>query len=82
MGYEGLQVNIYLSSCRLIPYVEITWLSKAPAWTKIDDILGKLEKHYPFQKSVLSLLLNHRCTTQEHSVKVVLGAKQGLLLYL
>jgi hypothetical protein len=30
----------------LIPYAEITWLSKAPAWTKIDDILGKLEKDY------------------------------------
>lgn len=46
MGYEGLQVNIYLSAHRLIPYAEITWVSKAPAWTKIDDILGKLEKHY------------------------------------
>ena len=42
MGYEGLQVNIYLSAHRLIPYVEITWISKAPAWTKIDDIFGKL----------------------------------------
>ena len=46
MGYEGLQVNNYLSARRLIPFVEITWISKAPTWTKIDDILGKLEKHY------------------------------------
>ena len=44
MGYEGLQVNNYLSARRLIPFVEITWISKAPTWTKIDDILGKLEK--------------------------------------
>ncbi len=41
-GYEGLQVTIYLSSKRLIPYVEMTWESKAPSFAKIDDIVGKL----------------------------------------
>jgi len=45
-GYEGLQVTIYLSSKRLIPYVEMTWESKAPSFAKIDDIIGKLKKHY------------------------------------
>ena len=42
MGYEGLQVNIYLSAHQLVPYVEISWTEKAPAWTKIDDVLDKL----------------------------------------
>ena len=42
MGYEGLQVTIYLSSKRLIPYVEMTWESKAPIFAKIDDVIGKL----------------------------------------
>ncbi len=46
MGYEGLQVTIYLSSKRLIPYVEMTWQSKAPSFAKIDDIIAKLTKHY------------------------------------
>lgn len=46
MGYEGLQVIVYLSSKRLIPYVEINWLSKAPVFTKIDNIIEKLTKHY------------------------------------
>lgn len=46
MGYEGLQVVIYLSSKRLIPYVEINWESKAPSFAKIDDVIGKLQKHY------------------------------------
>ena len=42
MGYEGLQVTIYLSSKRLIPYVEMTWDSKAPSFAKSDDVIGKL----------------------------------------
>lgn len=46
MGYEGLQVMIYLSARRLIPYVEINYRSKAPITTKVDDILAKLTKHY------------------------------------
>jgi len=46
MGYEGLQVIIYLSSKQLIPYIEIHWLNKAPVVTKVDDILAKLTKHY------------------------------------
>ncbi len=46
MGYEGLQVTIYLSSKRLIPFVEMSWEAKAPSFAKIDDIIGKLRKHY------------------------------------
>lgn len=46
MGYEGLQVIIYLSSKRLVPYVEVHWQSKAPVFTKIDDLIGKITKHY------------------------------------
>jgi len=45
-GYEGLQVTIYLSSKRLIPYVEMTFEAKAPIFAKIDDVIGKLQKHY------------------------------------
>jgi len=29
-GYEGLSVTIFLSSKRLVPYVEITFEKKAP----------------------------------------------------
>jgi hypothetical protein len=29
-GYEGLSVTIFLSSKRLIPYVELTYEKKAP----------------------------------------------------
>ena len=46
MGYEGLQVHIYLSSKKLIPYVEVQWLKKAPLFAKIDDIILKLKNHY------------------------------------
>lgn len=46
MGYEGLQVVIYLSAKRLIPYVELNYSSKAPISSKVDDIIGKLQKHY------------------------------------
>ena len=46
MGYEGLAVHIYLSARRLIPYIEITYTSKAPSFAKIDDIAALLEKHY------------------------------------
>jgi hypothetical protein len=41
-GYEGLSVTIFLSSKRLIPYVEITYERQAPISTKVDDILFKL----------------------------------------
>ena len=46
LGYEGLQIIVYLSSKRLIPYVEVTWKSKAPTTVKVDDIVEKLQKHY------------------------------------
>jgi hypothetical protein len=46
MGYEGLQIVIYLSARRLIPYCEISYQSKAPLSAKVDDILAKLKKHY------------------------------------
>jgi hypothetical protein len=46
MGYEGLQVIIYLSSKRMIPFVEIHYLQKAPVFTKVDDVMDKLKKHY------------------------------------
>ncbi len=42
LGYEGLQIIIYLSSQRLIPCVEVTWTAKAPNTVKIDDIMQKL----------------------------------------
>lgn len=46
MGYEGLQVIIYLSARRMIPYVEVQWESKSSVHAKIDDLIGKLTKHY------------------------------------
>ena len=41
-GYEGLSVTVFLSSKRLIPYVEITYERKAPISAKVDDVLFKL----------------------------------------
>jgi hypothetical protein len=46
LGYEGLQVVIYLSAKRLIPCVEVTFARKAPAMAKVDDVVEKLRKHY------------------------------------
>lgn len=37
---------MYLSSKRLIPYVELIYRSKASISSKVDDIIGKLTKHY------------------------------------
>jgi len=62
-GYEGLQINIFLSAKRLIPYVEITYEKKAPAFAKIDDPIAMLKKHYgtlytdatTFEEKVLSV---------------------------
>lgn len=39
LGYEGLQIIIYLSSQRLIPCVEVSFTAKAPSSVKIDDIV-------------------------------------------
>jgi hypothetical protein len=41
-GYEGLSVTIFLSSKRLIPYVELTYEKKAPIQAKVDDITEKI----------------------------------------
>jgi hypothetical protein len=41
-GYEGLSVTIFLSSKRLIPYVELTYEKKAPIQAKVDDIMEKI----------------------------------------
>lgn len=30
----------------MIPFVEMTWEAKAPSFAKIDDVIGKLRKHY------------------------------------
>ena len=38
MGYKGLQVVIYLSSKRLVPFVEIKYEERAPVWAKVDDV--------------------------------------------
>lgn len=46
MGYEGLQVTIYLSARRLIPFVEIKYEKKAPAFAKVDNVEDKLRNHY------------------------------------
>jgi hypothetical protein len=46
MGYEGLSVTIFLSSKKLVPYVEMTYEKKAPIATKIDDIVNKIQEHY------------------------------------
>ena len=46
LGYEGLQVVVYLSAKRLIPCVEVTFARKAPAAAKVDDVVEKLRKHY------------------------------------
>jgi hypothetical protein len=45
-GYEGLSVDISLSAKRLIPYVQINYTSKAPAYTNIDNLKEILSKHY------------------------------------
>jgi len=45
-GYEGLSVDITLSKKRLIPFLQITYESKAPAFANIDKIEEKLGKHY------------------------------------
>ena len=42
LGYENLQVIIYLSSKRLIPCVEMHYTAKAPIASKVDDIMAKL----------------------------------------
>jgi hypothetical protein len=41
-GYEGLSVTIFLSSRRLVPYVEMTFEKKAPIQAKIDDVIDKI----------------------------------------
>ena len=46
MGYEGLSIDVHLSSKFLVPLVKITWLKKAPAFANIDDIEAKLKNHY------------------------------------
>lgn len=49
-GYRDLQVNIYLSSKRLIPYVQIQFSHQAEnlllATNQNHDIRAMLEKHY------------------------------------
>jgi hypothetical protein len=45
-GYQNLSVSIYLSAKRLVPYIEIDYSEKAPAWAKTDDLKEKLLKHY------------------------------------
>lgn len=46
VGYEGLSVTIFLSSKRLVPFVELTFEKQAPTASKIDDILFKIKEHY------------------------------------
>jgi len=45
-GYEGLSVDLTLSKKRLIPYLQISYEKKAPAFALSDNIKEKLEKHY------------------------------------
>ena len=45
-GYEGLSVDITLSKKRLVPFLQISFDQKAPAFANIDNIKEKLEKHY------------------------------------
>ena len=41
-GYEGLSVDVTLSKKRLIPFAQITYENKAPAFANIDKITEKL----------------------------------------
>lgn len=47
-GYEGLSIDISLSSKFLVPLVKISYTKIAPSGAKdqIDDIEGKLRDHY------------------------------------
>lgn len=45
-GYEGLSVTVYLSSKRLIPFVEVTFEKQAPISAKVDDVIFKIQEHY------------------------------------
>ena len=38
MGYEGLSVDIHLSAKYLVPFVQVTWQKKAPAFANVDNI--------------------------------------------
>ena len=63
MGYEGLSIDITLSSKFLVPLVEIMYTKKAPACANIDEIEDKLRDHYgkiytdpiAYQKEVLDV---------------------------
>lgn len=48
IGYEGLSIDITLSSKFLVPLVQISYTKIAPSGAKdqIDDIEGKLRDHY------------------------------------
>lgn len=42
-GFENLQIQIYLSPCTLIPYIDISYNRKA---RNQDDIYTILKEHY------------------------------------
>ena len=62
-GYEGLSIDITLSSKYLKPLIQITYTKKAPAFANIDDIEAKFTNHYGqiwtdaalYQKEVLDV---------------------------
>ena len=41
-----MSIDITLSKKRLIPFLQISFEQKAPAFANIDNIKEKLEKHY------------------------------------
>ena len=45
-GYEGLSIDITLSAKRLIPYYQISYVKKAPAFANVDNLPDKLKKHF------------------------------------
>ena len=45
-GYEGLVLEISLSSKRLFPFIKIQYEKKAPAFANVDNLNEKLQKHY------------------------------------
>lgn len=45
-GYEGLSIDVTLSKKRLIPFMQINYTDKAPAFANIDNIKEKFEKHF------------------------------------
>ena len=45
-GYEGLSVDIALSPKRLIPFLTVTYETKAPSFANIDNIEEKLQKQF------------------------------------